>query len=97
VSSKQQQQGGSGLKIVSDVVDSSYRVFDGIGKFWQRNTLELENHKVTNLVREGLSELKEITTPAKSSLIKSDSTTSSLPNFMVEGRGNRSNKKVTLE
>ncbi|KAF1804376.1 hypothetical protein FB192DRAFT_1278538 [Mucor lusitanicus] len=34
-----------GLKIVSDVVDSSYRVFDGLGKFWQRNTQELENNK----------------------------------------------------
>ncbi|KAI8890516.1 hypothetical protein K501DRAFT_168348 [Backusella circina FSU 941] len=26
----------SSLKIVSDVMDSSYRVFDGIGKLWQR-------------------------------------------------------------
>ncbi|KAI8092254.1 uncharacterized protein B0P05DRAFT_577171 [Gilbertella persicaria] len=30
----------SGLRLVSDVVDSSYRVFDGLGKFWQRNAQE---------------------------------------------------------
>ncbi|ORZ21433.1 hypothetical protein BCR42DRAFT_320725, partial [Absidia repens] len=28
--------GGTGLKLVSDVMDSSYRVFDGIGRFWQQ-------------------------------------------------------------
>ncbi|KAL0076870.1 hypothetical protein J3Q64DRAFT_1647115 [Phycomyces blakesleeanus] len=27
-----------GLKIMSDVVDSSYRVLDGIGRLWQRTT-----------------------------------------------------------
>ncbi|KAI8354106.1 hypothetical protein EDC96DRAFT_447095 [Choanephora cucurbitarum] len=37
------QSNPSGLKLVSDVMDSSYRVFDGLGKFWQRNTHELEN------------------------------------------------------
>ncbi|KAI9260276.1 hypothetical protein EDC94DRAFT_520538 [Helicostylum pulchrum] len=40
---QQQQQQQGGLKIMSDVVDGSYKVFDGIGKFWQRNTQELEN------------------------------------------------------
>ena len=29
------QQGG--LKLMSDVMDSSYRMFDGIGKLWQRD------------------------------------------------------------
>ncbi|KAI9362877.1 hypothetical protein BD770DRAFT_381998 [Pilaira anomala] len=96
----------SGLRIVSDVVDGSYKVFDGIGKFWQRNTQELENNKtVTGLVnrvrkvsdaaqpmiKEGLSELKEMTT--KPSSIHSDSTTSSLPSFM-EGRNNHRNVKT---
>ncbi|KAI7892116.1 uncharacterized protein EV154DRAFT_419129 [Mucor mucedo] len=42
------QQGG--LKIMSDVVDGSYRVFDGLGKFWQRNTQELENNKTATPV-----------------------------------------------
>ncbi|KAG0187617.1 hypothetical protein DFQ28_006061 [Apophysomyces sp. BC1034] len=28
----------SGLKLMSEVMDSSYRVFDGIGRLWQRNT-----------------------------------------------------------
>ncbi|KAG2234131.1 hypothetical protein INT48_000308, partial [Thamnidium elegans] len=99
-------------RIVSDVVDGSYKVFDGIGKFWQRNTQELENSKtVTGLVnrvrkvsdaaqpmiKEGLSELKEMTTTStttKPSSIHSDSTTSSLPSFM-EGRNNRTIKNKT--
>lgn len=87
-------------------MDGSYKVFDGIGKFWQRNTQELENSKtVTGLVnrvrkvsdaaqpmiKEGLSELKEMTT--KPSSIHSDSTTSSLPSFM-EGRNNHRNVKT---
>ncbi|MBM6386979.1 MAG: hypothetical protein JSY10_23760 [Paenibacillus sp.] len=106
---QQQQQQQGGLRIVSDVVDGSYKVFDGIGKFWQRNTQELENSKtVTGLVnrvrkvsdaaqpmiKEGLSELKEMTTTStttKPSSIHSDSTTSSLPSFM-EGRNNRTIK-----
>ncbi|KAI9251501.1 hypothetical protein BDA99DRAFT_522029 [Phascolomyces articulosus] len=36
----QQQQrhlDGGGLKLMSDVMDSSYRMFDGIGKLWQRD------------------------------------------------------------
>jgi hypothetical protein len=91
----------TGLKIVSDVVDGSYRVFDGLGKFWQRNTHELENNKTVSgivdrvrkvsdaaqpMIKEGLSELKEMTTSNKPSSIHSDS--SSLPSFM-EGRLNK--------
>lgn len=97
-----------GLKIVSDVVDSSYRVFDGIGKFWQRNTHELENSKAVSglvnrvrkvsdaaqpMIKDGLSELKDMTTSNNnkpSSISSSDS--SSLPSFM-EGRNNRVNSK----
>jgi hypothetical protein len=44
----QQQQPMAGLKIVSDVMDSSYKVFDGLGKFWQRNAQELENNKTVS-------------------------------------------------
>ena len=44
-SSPQQQRGSNdvvtaqqgGLKLMSDVMDSSYRMFDGIGKLWQRD------------------------------------------------------------
>jgi hypothetical protein len=43
-----QQQPMAGLKIVSDVMDSSYKVFDGLGKFWQRNAQELENNKTVS-------------------------------------------------
>ncbi|KAI8095380.1 hypothetical protein BDF21DRAFT_329131 [Thamnidium elegans] len=50
---QQQQQQQGGLRIVSDVVDGSYKVFDGIGKFWQRNTQELENSKTTPLMVDG--------------------------------------------
>lgn len=97
------QQGG--LKIMSDVVDGSYRVFDGLGKFWQRNTQELENNKTvsgivdrvrkvgdTVLIKEGLSELKEMTTNKPSSI---HSDTSSLPSFM-EGRLNKSKVSFLL-
>lgn len=85
---------------MSDVVDGSYRVFDGLGKFWQRNAQELENNKTVSgivdrvrkvdaaLIKEGLSELKEMTTNKPSSI---NSDTSSLPSFM-EGRLNNKNK-----
>lgn len=89
-----QQQGG--LKIMSDVVDGSYRVFDGLGKFWQRNTQELENNKTvsgivdrvrkvgdTTLMKEGLSELKEMTTNKPSLPVDTH-----LPSF-IEGRFNK--------
>ncbi|CAO3644168.1 unnamed protein product [Mucor hiemalis] len=107
IQSKQQQQqqpNNSGLRIVSDVVDSSYRVFDGIGKFWQRNTQELENSKAMSglvnrvrkvsdaaqpMLKEGLSELKEmtITTPSTTT---SGKISSDLPSFM-ESRSHRAN------
>lgn len=100
---QQNQQPNAGLKIVSDVVDSSYRVFDGLGKFWQRNTQELENNKtvsgivdqVKGRVRKASdaalpkSELKEISTTSTASSV------SSLPSFM-EDRTNSRTKKVFL-
>ncbi|KAI8644616.1 hypothetical protein BD408DRAFT_340220 [Parasitella parasitica] len=52
---KQPQQPNAGLKIVADVVDSSYKVFDGLGKFWQRNTQELENKTVSGIVDQAKS------------------------------------------
>ncbi|KAL9554386.1 hypothetical protein MBANPS3_002831 [Mucor bainieri] len=100
--SKQPQQAPNpGLKIVSDVVDSSYRVFDGLGKFWQRNTQELENNKtvsglvdqVKGRVRKASdaalpkSELKEISTTSTASSV------SSLPSFMEDRTNNRLNKQ----
>lgn len=108
IEAKQQQQqpnNNSGLRIVSDVVDSSYRVFDGIGKFWQRNTQELENSKAMSglvnrvrkvsdaaqpMIKEGLSELKEMTITTPPAAVASGKTPSDLPSFM-ESRGNRAN------
>ena len=102
---RQQQQNNSGLRIVSDVVDSSYRVFDGIGKFWQRNAQELENSKAMTglvdrvrkvgdaaepIIKERLSELKEMTTTTGKSPSVHSSDSSLLPSFM-ESRSNRSN------
>ncbi|KAI8983669.1 hypothetical protein BDB01DRAFT_789678 [Pilobolus umbonatus] len=66
----------SGMKIMSDVVDSSYRVFDGIGKFWNRNTQDegvsaIVGHvksrvrKMSDVAesisKDGLNELREMT------------------------------------
>lgn len=97
----QQTTPNPGLKIVSDVVDSSYRVFDGLGKFWQRNTQELENNKtVSGLVEQvkgrvrkasdaaltNKSELKEISTTSTASSV------SSLPSFMEDRTNNRAKK-----
>lgn len=106
IESKQQQpNNNSGLRIVSDVVDSSYRVFDGIGKFWQRNTQELENSKAMSglvnrvrkvsdaaqpMIKEGLSELKEMTITTPSTVASGAKISSDLPSFM-ESRGNRAN------
>ncbi|KAL0141151.1 hypothetical protein V8B55DRAFT_1513652 [Mucor lusitanicus] len=98
----QQTTPNPGLKIVSDVVDSSYRVFDGLGKFWQRNTQELENNKtVSGLVEQvkgrvrkasdaaltNKSELKEISTTSTASSV------SSLPSFMEDRTNNRAKKQ----
>ncbi|KAI8147952.1 hypothetical protein BJV82DRAFT_312410 [Fennellomyces sp. T-0311] len=51
-----------GLKLMSDVMDSSYRVFDGIGRLWQRDTPKEPAPKVmdqgSSLVAE--SELKDM-------------------------------------
>ncbi|KAI8967929.1 hypothetical protein BDF20DRAFT_897908 [Mycotypha africana] len=45
ISLKLQQQQNTGLKLVSEVMDSSSKIFDGINKFWQRNAQELvEQH-----------------------------------------------------
>lgn len=96
-----QQAPNPGLKIVSDVVDSSYRVFDGLGKFWQRNTQELEHNKtVSGLVEQvkgrvkkasdttlPKSELKEISTTSTASSV------SSLPSFMEDRTNNRAKKQ----
>ncbi|KAI8097512.1 uncharacterized protein BX664DRAFT_326584 [Halteromyces radiatus] len=47
-SSSSSSAGGTGLKLVSDVMDSSYRVFDGIGRFWQqRNGTDNDNLTVS--------------------------------------------------
>ncbi|GAN06236.1 hypothetical protein MAM1_0116d05716 [Mucor ambiguus] len=96
----QQQTPNPGLKIVSDVVDSSYRVFDGLGKFWQRNTQELENKTVSGLVDQvkgrvrkasdatvPKSELKEISTTSTATSV------SSLPSFMEDRTNNRVKKQ----
>lgn len=102
-----QQQQSSGLKIVSDVVDSSYKVFDGIGKFWQRNTQELENNKtMSGLVDQVKGRVKQVSDVAQPILKEglselkeianknSDgSSVSSLPSF-IEERLNKNNTKV---
>ncbi|CAO3613086.1 unnamed protein product [Cunninghamella blakesleeana] len=74
--------GSGGLKLVSEVMDSSYKVFDGIGRLWQRNTgseggdgvLET-NISSGNNKQPGLSispsELKEMATSAVIGLGKS--------------------------
>ncbi|KAK4520435.1 uncharacterized protein ATC70_008570 [Mucor velutinosus] len=95
---QQQQPPNPGLKIVSDVVDSSYRVFDGLGKFWQRNTQELENNKtVSGLVEQVKGRVRKVSDAAlPKSELKEISTTStatsvsSLPSFMED----RTNSKV---
>ncbi|KAI9303391.1 hypothetical protein BJ944DRAFT_183470 [Cunninghamella echinulata] len=66
--------GSGGLKLVSEVMDSSYKVFDGIGRLWQRNTTaEGDGTSETNISggnnkQTGLSispsELKELATSA---------------------------------
>ncbi|KAI8343145.1 hypothetical protein BC941DRAFT_410535 [Chlamydoabsidia padenii] len=39
---------GAGMKLVSEVMDSSYRVFDGIGRFWQqRNNSDVDASTTT--------------------------------------------------
>ncbi|KAI7864404.1 hypothetical protein BDF14DRAFT_1732230, partial [Spinellus fusiger] len=44
----------SGLKIMSDVMDGSYRMLDGIGRLWQRTTdMDIETAKTLKLRPEG--------------------------------------------
>lgn len=50
-----------GLKLVNEVVDSSYKViFDSIGKLWQRNTVEkVQNGPITKFLEmKSVEELK---------------------------------------
>ncbi|KAL7314121.1 hypothetical protein PS15m_007772 [Mucor circinelloides] len=96
------QSPNPGLKIVSDVVDSSYRVFDGLGKFWQRNAQELENNRTVSGIVEQVkgrvrkasdaalpkSELKEISTTSTASSV------SSLPSFMEDRTNSRVKKQL---
>lgn len=97
----QQQQSIAGLRIVSDVMDSSYKVFDGLGKFWQRNAQELESNKAVSglvgrvrkvsdaahsITKEGLSELKEMTNSVPTNTDDTSSSASSLPSFMEHHR-----------
>lgn len=61
-----QQPSTGGMKIVSDVVDSSYKMFDGLGKFWQRNTHELENNKtVSGLVDQMKGRVRQVSDAAQ--------------------------------
>lgn len=68
-----QQQQQTGLKIVSDVVDGSYRVFDGIGKFWARNTQELENNKTVSGLVDRVKRVGDVVTTANQPLLKGQS------------------------
>ncbi|KAI8372146.1 hypothetical protein BD560DRAFT_369405 [Blakeslea trispora] len=88
----------SGLKLVSDVMDSSYRVFDGLGKFWQRNTHEFESkssvlvgqvkgrvRKVSDAAAQPFKGgLNELKEMAEKSSILSNHDASSLPSFMED-------------
>ena len=103
------QSNPSGLKLVSDVMDSSYRVFDGLGKFWQRNTHELEN-KSSVLVDQVKGRVRKVSDAAaqpfkgglnelkemaeKSSILSNHDTSSpSLPSFMED----RKKVKVNID
>ncbi|KAI9318223.1 hypothetical protein BX666DRAFT_1856701 [Dichotomocladium elegans] len=33
-----------GLKLMSEMVDNSYKMFDGLGRLWQRDTPKANNH-----------------------------------------------------